>query len=78
MYTLPAIVLSYIKEAALLGVVTIRGANRETWRSTTIGVLFLACILDVYWMLTVRIPVDQEEPTMVGPILCRLRSPSDQ
>jgi hypothetical protein len=67
-YTLAAIVLSYIKEAALLGVVTIRGTNRETWRYTTIGVLMLACIFDVYWMLTVRIAVDQQKLTMVGPI----------
>lgn len=67
-YTLAAIVLSYIKEAALLGLVTIRGTDRETWRSTTIGVLMLACIADVYWMLTVRIALDQQEVTMVGPI----------
>ena len=64
-YTVVAIVLSYIKEAALLGMVTIRGTNRETWRSTILGVLMLACIVDVYWMLTVRITIDQQEPTMV-------------
>lgn len=63
-YTLATIVLSYIKEAALLGLVTIRGTNRETWRSTTLGVLMLACIADVYWMLTVRITVDQQDVTM--------------
>ncbi|KAF9653727.1 hypothetical protein BDM02DRAFT_3177582 [Thelephora ganbajun] len=63
-YTLSAIVLSYIKEAALLGVVTIRGTDRETWRTTTIGFLMFTCIVDVYWMLTVRITVDQQELTM--------------
>ena len=75
-YTLPVIVLSYIKEAALLGVVTISGTNRETWRFTTIGPLMLACIVDVYWMLTVRIAVNQQELTMVGLISCRLHSRS--
>jgi len=63
-HTVTATVLSYIKEAALLGVATIRGTNRETWRSTVISVLMLACIVDVYWMLTVRITIDQQEPTM--------------
>lgn len=67
-YTVVPIVLSYIKEAALLGVVTVRGTNRETWRSTVISALMLACIIDVCWMLTVRITVDQQEPTMVGPV----------
>ena len=76
-YTLPVIVLSYIKEAALLGMVTMRGTNRETWRSTTIGSLMLACIVDVYWMLTVKISVTQQEPTMVCPISYRPRSWSD-
>lgn len=66
-YAVAPIVLSYLKEVALLGVVTIRGTNRETWRSTVISVLMLACIVDVYWMLTVRIIVDRQEPTMVGP-----------
>lgn len=67
-YTLPDIVLSYIKEAAFLGVVTMRGTNREAWRSATVGFLILACILDAYWMLTARIAIDQQELTMVGPI----------
>lgn len=70
-YTVVAIVLSYIKEAALLGAVTIRGTNHETWRSTVISVLVLACIADVCWMLTVRITVDQQEPTMVSPVYYR-------
>ena len=73
-YTLPVIVLSYIKEAALLGVVTIAGANREAWRFTVIAFLMLACIVDVYWMLTVRIAVNKQEPTMVGLIYCRPHS----
>lgn len=73
-YTLATIFLAYIQEAALLGLVTVRGSNRETWRSTTIGVLILACIVDVYWMLTVRVTVDQQDVTMVGQIYCRLRS----
>lgn len=76
-YTLPAIVLSYIKEAALLGMVTIRGTDRETWRSAGIGFLILACILDVYRMLTARITVDQQELTMVGQVSCRFCSRSD-
>ena len=65
-YTLPAIVLSYLREAALLGVVTTRGTNREMWRSATIGLLTLTCVVDVYWMLTARILIEQQEPTMVG------------
>ena len=69
--------LSYVKEAALLGIVTIRGTNRESWRSATIGFLILACIVDVYWMLTVSIVVDQQELTMVGPISCCLNSRPD-
>jgi len=76
-YTLPVIVLSYLKEAALLGVVTIAGANREAWRFTVIAFLTLACIVDVYWMLTVRIAVNKQEPTMVGRIPCRPNSLSD-
>jgi len=70
-YTLPVIVLSYIKEAALLGVVTVRGTNRETWRFTIIGFLLSACIVDVYWMLTVRIVISQPDLTMVSLISCR-------
>ncbi|KAF9788143.1 hypothetical protein BJ322DRAFT_609118 [Thelephora terrestris] len=63
-YTIAPIFLSYILEAALLGLVTIRGSNREMWRSTTIGVLILACSVDAYWMLTVRVTVDQQDVTM--------------
>ena len=73
-YTLPSIVLSYLEVAALIGVVTIRGTNREKWRSATIGFLILACILDVYLILTVRIAVDQQGLTMVSSISCRFRS----
>jgi len=72
-YTLPNIVLSYLEEAAFIGVVTIRGTNRETWRSTTIGLLTLACILDVYLILTVRIAVDQQDLTMWHDTLWMLR-----
>lgn len=68
--------LSYIKEAAFLGVVTTRGTNRETWRSTTIGFLMLACVVDVYWILTVKVAIDQQDLTMVGPISRCLRSQS--
>ena len=73
-YALPVIVLSYIKEAALLGVVTVAGTNRETWRSAIIGFLMLACIIDVYCMLTVRVAVNQRDPTMVCLIPCCPRS----
>ena len=69
--------LSYIKETALLGVVTIRGSNRETWRSAAIGSLILACILDVYRMLTARIAIDKQELTMVGQVSCCFHSRSD-
>jgi len=75
-YTFPVIVLSYIKEAALLGVVTICGTNHEMWRSATIGFLMLACIVDVYLLLTVKLTTKQEEPTMVCSISCFLCSRS--
>ena len=43
----------------------------------TIGFLTLACILDVYLTLTVRIAVDQQDLTMVSPISFLFPLPSD-
>lgn len=72
-YAIVPIVLSYLKEVALLGLVTIRGTNRETWRSTIIGVLMLAGIVDIYWLLTVKIAIDQQDVTMWHDNLWTLR-----
>lgn len=57
LYALPGIVLLYLRQAAVVGLITIRGTHREPWRTHGIGLLLFAAIAEVYWTLSVRIQV---------------------
>ncbi|TFK80573.1 hypothetical protein K466DRAFT_558917 [Polyporus arcularius HHB13444] len=59
-FAAPRIALGYVKEAAVVGFVTIRGSGHERWRTYAIGALVGAFILEGYKLGTtsVRIPRD--------------------
>ncbi|KAI0690996.1 hypothetical protein C8T65DRAFT_670963 [Cerioporus squamosus] len=59
-FAAPRIALGYVKEAAVVGLVTIRGSGHERWRTYTIAALVGAFILEGYKLGTtpVRIPRD--------------------
>ena len=57
LYAFPGIVLLYLRQAAVVGFITIRGTHRERWRTHGIGLLLFAAIAEVYWTLSVRIQV---------------------
>lgn len=59
LYALPGVVLLYLREAFVIGVVTIRGTHRERWRIYGIGLLVFAFIVEIYWTLSVKIQISQ-------------------
>jgi len=56
-YAIPGFLLSYIKQAAVIGVVTIRGTGKERYRSSAVGFVVLAAIAEAYWISTVQIRI---------------------
>lgn len=65
LYALPRPVLEYIREATVLGLVTIRGSNHERWRLYGILVLVAFLIGEVYYSSTVRISVKPPVETKI-------------
>ncbi|CCM01211.1 uncharacterized protein FIBRA_03259 [Fibroporia radiculosa] len=59
-YALPHALFAYIREAAVLGLLTIVGSGRERWRTYVVGALAVTAVLECYWIstVTVRIPKD--------------------
>lgn len=68
LFALPAALLSYIREAAVVGIVTIKGTRRERLRTMGLGLLVGAAVVEGYWVSTAHITVPEHEGpvTMVG------------
>jgi len=58
-YSIAGIVLLYLREAAAVGLLTIRGTHRERWRKYGLGLLIFSAIVEIYWTLTVEIRISQ-------------------
>ena len=46
-----------MREAALAGLLTMRGTGRERWRTYVVGALLCAAGLEAYWIATVTIDI---------------------
>ncbi|KAJ8474593.1 hypothetical protein ONZ45_g15898 [Pleurotus djamor] len=57
LYALPQHVLSYIHEVTILGLVTIRGTQRERWRTMAICAAIAGGLSEIYWLYTVPVSV---------------------
>ncbi|EPQ53709.1 hypothetical protein GLOTRDRAFT_131048 [Gloeophyllum trabeum ATCC 11539] len=57
LHALPNPLLEYLREAAVVGLVTIQGSFRERWRKWGVGVLVATAVLEAYWILTVEIRI---------------------
>ncbi|KAH9887299.1 hypothetical protein C8Q73DRAFT_259728 [Cubamyces lactineus] len=59
-FTLPRIALGYVKEAAVLGAITIRGSGHERWRAWAVALTVGAFIVESYWITTVPIALPHD------------------
>ena len=66
-YALPGPLMEYIREIALLGVLTITGSHRERWRTYAVAGMVCAAVLEGYTTIVqpVRIPRDGQGVFMV-------------
>ncbi|OBZ77475.1 hypothetical protein A0H81_02705 [Grifola frondosa] len=60
LFALPRALLGYVREAAVLGLITIKGSGRERWRTYAIGALVCTAVMEGYWITTVPIRIPQE------------------
>ncbi|CAL1708605.1 unnamed protein product [Somion occarium] len=57
LYALPWPLLEYIREAAVIGLLTIQGSGRERWRTYGVAAVVIAAILEGYWVASATIQV---------------------
>lgn len=70
LYALPRPLLEYLREAAVVGLVTIRGSVRERWRIWGLGAIGLSAALEAYLVMTWKVIIENDEkPVMVCLIL---------
>ncbi|KAJ3477839.1 hypothetical protein NLI96_g10187 [Meripilus lineatus] len=72
---LPGPLLQYIREAFIIGLITITGSFRERWRTYAIGALVIAAVVEGYYTLTadITIPKDGRGTFMLHDTLWTLR-----
>ncbi|KAH9943561.1 hypothetical protein B0H21DRAFT_892786 [Amylocystis lapponica] len=57
LFALPRALLEYIREACVLGLLTVTGSGRERWRVHTIGALVCVAVLEGYSIATATIHI---------------------
>ena len=72
LYALPRSLLEYVREASVLGLVTIRGSHHGRWRLYSIIVLFAAFAGEMYHLNTV--PIIVKPPLKMMIFVCPLCS----
>ena len=60
LYALPRPLLEYIRETAVVGILTISGSYKERWRTLAIGAIVCAAVAEGYWVSTVRIQIPKD------------------
>ncbi|EKM76498.1 hypothetical protein AGABI1DRAFT_78621 [Agaricus bisporus var. burnettii JB137-S8] len=63
LYSLPAVLLGYLREAGVIGMLTLNSSERGYLRPLGIGSLVIACLTELYWIVTSPISVDTDLPT---------------
>ncbi|KAI0336616.1 hypothetical protein GY45DRAFT_1315200 [Cubamyces sp. BRFM 1775] len=59
-FALPRMALGYVKEAAVLGAITIRGSGHERWRTWAVALIVGAFITESYWIATASIAIPRD------------------
>ena len=52
LFALPGPLLAYVREAAIVGLVTARSGGRQRWRKWGVGLLVAAAGFEAYWTAT--------------------------
>ncbi|KAL0573301.1 hypothetical protein V5O48_008664 [Marasmius crinis-equi] len=60
LYTATGVGLEYLREAAIIGLVTIKSTSLERYRSLAIGILVAAAAGEAYWLSSVVIPIPRD------------------
>ncbi|KXN91813.1 hypothetical protein AN958_11963 [Leucoagaricus sp. SymC.cos] len=60
LFSLPAVLLAYICEAIVIGVLTLSSSKRGYLRPLGIGSLVIACLTEFYWISTSAINIPQQ------------------
>jgi hypothetical protein len=66
LHALPRPFLEYVREVAVIGLVTIRGSYRARWRTWGVAILCFAAVMEGYWLTTVPIELT---PAGGGPVI---------
>ncbi|KAI0790462.1 hypothetical protein C8Q75DRAFT_717009 [Abortiporus biennis] len=56
-FVLPGILLQYIREAAMIGFITIQGSYRERWRMYAVAILVCVAFFEGYFIATAQIKI---------------------
>ncbi|KAH9835332.1 uncharacterized protein C8Q71DRAFT_837178 [Rhodofomes roseus] len=59
LFALPRAFLEYVREVAIIGMLTIRETGRERWRTYVVGALICAAVAEAYWIATAAIDVPE-------------------
>lgn len=57
LYSLPRPLLEYIRETAVVGLLTIGGSHKERWRTLAVCATVCAAMAEGYWVLTVQVQI---------------------
>jgi hypothetical protein len=60
MFALPGPLLQYVREAAVIGVVTLRDSHRGHWRGVGILLLIAACLVEALYILQAQIIIPRD------------------
>ena len=60
LYAIPRPLLSYIRETAVAGLLTISGTHKERWRMYAIGTIVCAAVTEGYWVSTVQVKIPRD------------------
>ncbi|KAI5121131.1 hypothetical protein M0805_002803 [Coniferiporia weirii] len=75
LYALPRPLFEYVVQAAVVGIVTIRGTGREGWRYRGLGAVVAAALLETYFIMTadMRISAENKFAFMIHDTALRIR-----
>lgn len=59
LFALPGALLEYIREAAVLGLLTVHQSGRTRWRTYVLGALVCAAILEGYQIITTSVKIPE-------------------
>jgi hypothetical protein len=59
-YALPGPLLQYVRTAAMVGLITIRGSWREHWRTLTISSVIAVALAEAYYVMTAIVQVPED------------------